>query len=643
MSKIKIEFPDGSTKKFEEGITPQKIAYSIGEGLGEDTVAAKFDGELVAKEETLNHSGKLKIITPDSEEYVKVLRHTASHILAQAIKRVYPKAKMGIGPATEDGFYYDFDNLDIEEEDLKKIESIMEKIVENDLELKRIEKSKEEAKEILKNNHYKLELLEDIEEGEVTFYKQGDFMDLCKGPHVESTGKVKALKLLSIAGAYWRGNEDNKMLTRIYGTAFERESELEEYMEKLEKAKERDHKKIGKEMDLFSLHEVTGPGLPIYHPKGTIIRKEMMKFIREVNSEFDYKEVWTPHMFRSELWKKSGHYEAFKDDMFIFDLEDEEYAVKPMNCPGHIQIFKSHTRSYRDLPIRYSEFGTVYRKEKRGELSGILRVRALTQDDGHAFIRKDQIQSEIVKMLDMADEILSGFGLQKLEYTLSTKPEKAIGSDEIWENAISDLRDALEEKSLDYEVEEGEGAFYGPKIDIHIKDALGRRWQCSTIQLDFFMPKRFDLEYTGEDGEKHRPIMLHRALAGALDRFLGVLIEHYAGKFPLWLSPEQVRILPIADRHNDYAYEVKEKLESEDIRAEVDERSRTLDYKIREAQEGNIPYMVIVGDNEVETEEIALRDRKEEKKYEVNVEKFLEELKKEIQEKRTELEVLNSF
>lgn len=643
MDQIKIEFPDGDTEDFEKGTTPEEIAYSIGEGLGNDTVAAKFNGELVAKEEPLEESGTLEIITTQSEEYREVLRHSASHVMAQAIKREYPNAKLGIGPATDEGFYYDIDNIDLEEDDLEQIERIMENIIKADLEIKRKEVSKDQAEEIFQDNSYKLELIKEFsEEGEkLTVYKQGEFVDLCRGPHVKSTGELKAVKLLSIAGAYWKGDESNKMLTRVYGTAFENESELDDFIEKREAAKERDHKKIGKKLDLFSMPEIAGPGLPIYHPNGTKIRQEMKDFIRSVNKKARYKEVWTPHIFRSELWKKSGHYKAFKEDMFIFDVDDEEYSVKPMNCPGHIQIYKSKARSYRELPIRYSEFGTVYRKEQRGELSGILRVRALTQDDGHAFVKQDQIQSEIGNMLDMAKEILTGFGIEELEYTVSTKPNKAIGSDEIWDQAIQDLKEALNERDIDFEIEDGEGAFYGPKIDIHIKDALGRKWQCTTIQLDFFMPKRFDLEYTGEDGEKHRPVQLHRAIIGTLDRFLGILIEHYAGKFPLWLAPNQVRILPIADRNNDYAREIKQKIEDEGFRVEVDGRSRTLKYKIREAQEEFVPYMIIVGDDEEEAGEIAIRDRKEREEYNFKIDQFVKKLKEEDKDKKTDVEIIS--
>lgn len=637
-----MEFPDGSSQKFEQGVTPLKIAKSISEDLAEATVAAKFNDQLIAKEEKLKEDGSIELITPQSDEYLEVMRHSAAHVLAQAVKRIYPSAQLGIGPATDDGFYYDFDNLELEEEDLAKIKQVMQDVIESDLGFERKEVDKEEAGDILQEEPYKLELLDELEEGEtITVYRDGDFVDLCSGPHLDSTGDIGAIDLLNIAGAYWKGDEDNQMLQRIYGIAFKKEKELEEFLEKRERAKERDHRKLGRKLDLFSLHEITGSGLPLYHPQGALVRRKMMEFIRQVNEKAGYQEVFTPHMFRSELWKKSGHYEAFKDDMFIFEVEDEEYAVKPMNCPGHIQIYKSDTRSYRDLPLRYSEFGTVYRDEQRGELSGLLRVRALTQDDGHAFIRKDQVEDEIINMLEMAEEILSGFGIQELEYKLATKPDKGIGSDEIWEEAIDDLKNALEEKKLDYEVEEGEGAFYGPKVDIHIKDALGRRWQCSTIQLDFFMPQRFDLEYVGEDGDKHRPIMLHRALAGTLDRFLAILIEHYGGKFPLWLAPEQVRVLPIADRHNDYAHEVKDQLKNEGLEVEVDGRSRTLDYKIREAQEEKVPYMIVVGDNEEESGKIAVRDREEREKYEVDLEEFIKELKEEIKQKEARTEVLD--
>ncbi|MFB6145328.1 MAG: threonine--tRNA ligase [Candidatus Nanohaloarchaea archaeon] len=636
---IEVELPDGSKLEVKDDATVEDVAYEIGTGLGDDTVAGKINGELVAKEQTVEDGDKIEIVTDQSEEYLDVLRHSAAHVFAQAVKRLHPDAKLTIGPATDDGFYYDVANVDLEMEDLEEIEDEMQDIIEEDLDIEQITLSREEAKEFFEDNRYKTEILNEEASGgdEVSFYEQGEFKDLCKGPHVSSTGEIGGFKLLEIAGAYWRGDEENEMLTRVYGTAFPSEKDLEEFLEKRQVAQERDHRKIGKEMNLFSIPEVTGPGLPLYHPNGKTILNQLQGFVDELNRGQDYEFVETPHVFKTDLWKESGHYENYKDDMFLFEVGDDEFGLKPMNCPGHATIFNQQKWSYRDLPVRYAENGKVYRKEQRGELSGLSRVWAFTIDDAHLFVRPDQIKQEIMQIMENIEKVLSTFDMDA-EYFLATRPEKSMGSDEIWENAESALEDVLEELELDYGVEEGDGAFYGPKIDIAFEDALGRKWDGPTVQIDFNMPENFDLTYVGEDNEEHRPVMIHRALYGSYERFLMVLIEQFEGKFPTWLAPEQVRILPVSDDNLEYARELKEKLG--DFRVEIEDRSWTVGKKIQQAHDDRVPYMLIVGDDEESEGTVSVRDRSENEDRGYSVEDFRSHLEEEVEEKRIEPDFL---
>jgi len=616
------------------------VAYKIGTGLGDATTAGKINAKLVAKEEKVSDGDEIEIITPQSDEYLEVLRHSTAHVFAQALKRLYPDAKLTIGPSTDQGFYYDVEVESLEKEDLREIESEMEKIVEEDLSIERVDLSRKESTEFYEDNKYKLEILdEEASDGdEVSFYKQGEFKDLCKGPHISSTGKIGAFKLLEIAGAYWRGDEDNNMLTRVYGTAFDSKKDLEEFLELKSKAEERDHRKIGQDMNLFSIPEVTGPGLPLYHPNGKTILNQLQNFVDELNKDQNYEFVETPHLFRTELWKESGHYENYHDDMFLLNVGEEEYGLKPMNCPGHATIFKQQSWSYKELPVRYAENGKVYRKEQRGELSGLSRVWAFTIDDAHLFVRPDQIKSEILMVMDNIDTVLNTFGMEA-EYFLATRPEKSMGEDEIWEKSENALRDVLEELELDYEVEDGDGAFYGPKIDIAFTDALGRKWDGPTVQIDFNMPERFDLTYTTEENEDKRPVMIHRALYGSYERFMMILIEQFEGNFPTWLAPEQIRILPVSDENFEYAQEIAEKLGT--YRVDIENRSWTVGKKIQAAHDDKVPYMIIVGDNEQNSSEISVRDRFENEDRGFSVEEFQDHLKNEVSEKRLKPDFLN--
>ncbi|QLK27330.1 threonine--tRNA ligase [Natrinema zhouii] len=636
---IAVVLPDGSELEVAEDATVEDCAYEIGPGLGSDTVAGKLDGELVAKEEPVYDGAELEIVTDQSEEYLQVMRHSASHCLAQAVERHYGDVDLAIGPPTDEGFYYDFDNLDIDEENLADLEDEMEEIIADDYEIEREVVSIEEAEERLADEPYKLELLAEFaEEGDtVTFYRQGEWEDLCAGPHVESTGEIGAVELLEIAGAYWRGDEENTMQTRIYGTAFEDESDLEAFLNRKQEAEKRDHRRIGNEMDLFSIQDVTGPGLPLYHPAGKTVLKELEGFVEDLNEDAGYDYVETPHVFKTDLWHRSGHYENYQDDMFIFDVGDDEFGLKPMNCPGHAAIFQDHSWSYRDLPIRYAENGKVYRKEQRGELSGLSRVWAFTIDDGHLFVRPEQIKSEVEQIMDMITDVLDTFDLE-YEMALATRPEKSVGSDEIWDRAEEQLESVLDSHGHEYEIEEGDGAFYGPKIDFAFEDAIGRSWDGPTVQLDFNMPERFDLDYVGEDNEEHRPVMIHRALYGSYERFFMMLIEHYEGRFPLWLAPEQVRVLPISDDNLGYAHRVAN--EFDDFRVEVDGRDSTLERKIRAAHDDRVPYQIIVGDNEEDDGNISVRDRFEDQEYDVEIEEFRSHLEAEHDEQRTEPDFL---
>ena len=619
----------------DPGATVEDVAYEIGPGLGRDTVAGVVDGELVDKADPVHDGAEIVIVTEESDEYLQVLRHSAAHVFAQALQRQYPDAKLAIGPPTDDGFYYDIAGVDLDADDLDAIEDEMETILDENLPIERETRPREAAFETYPDNRFKREILEEEAAGEdpVSFYVQGDFEDLCQGPHVDSTGEIGAVTLLNISSAYWRGDEDNEALTRVYGTAFESEADLEQYLERREQAKERDHRKLGQELDLFSIPDVTGPGLPLYHPNGKRILDELSDYARSLNLDAGYEPVETPHLFRTELWKKSGHYDNYVDDMFLQDVNDEEYGLKPMNCPGHATIFDQKSWSYRDLPVRYFEDGKVYRKEQRGELSGLSRVWSFTIDDGHLFCRPEQIEKEVNQVMDAIREVLDTFGLDA-HVALATRPEKSVGGDEIWEQAESQLRSVLENAGIDYDLEPGDGAFYGPKIDFAFEDALGRKWDGPTVQLDFNMPERFELTYTGEDNEDHRPVMIHRALYGSYERFFMVLIEHFDGKFPTWLAPEQVRILPISDDQLGYAHRVKNELD--DFRVSVEDRSWTLNRKIREAQEERVPYMLIVGGDEAEAGTISVRDRKERERGGVDVETFRDHLHSEVDDRRLE-------
>ncbi len=633
---VTVVLPDGSALDVPAGSTVEDVAYEIGPGLGRDTVAGKIDGELVEKHAGVHDGARIEIVTDQSDEYLTVLRHSAAHVFAQALQRLRPEATLTIGPPTDEGFYYDVADVDLDEDDLAAIEAEMDEIIAADYDIERVVRSREEAKEIYADNEYKLQILdEEADDEEVTFYVQDDWQDLCRGPHVESTGEIGAATLLEVSAAYWRGDEDNDTLTRVYGTAFASESDLEAHMELRAQAEERDHRKIGQEMNLFSIPTVTGPGLPLYHPPGKTVLRELSNFANELNRENGYEEVETPHVFRTELWKQSGHYENYKDDMFLLDVNDEEYGLKPMNCPGHATIFDQQSWSYRDLPQRYFENGKVYRKEQRGELSGLSRVWSFTIDDGHLFVRPDQIRREIESVIEMIFEVVETLNLE-VDVTLATRPDKSVGGDEIWESAEEQLRDVLESGGYDYGVEPGDGAFYGPKIDFGFEDALGRVWDGPTVQLDFNMPERFDLTYTGEDNEEHQPVMIHRALYGSYERFFMVLIEHFDGNFPLWLAPEQVRILPVSDATLGYAHRVKNELEDAGFRVEVEDRDWTVGRKIRAGHDDRLPYMVIVGDEEEEAGTVSVRDRFENQQGDVERDAFVDHLVAERDEKRTE-------
>ena len=633
MSEIVVSLPDGSELAVDDGATVEDVAYEIGPGLGRDTVAGVVDGELVDKADPVHDGAEVVIVTEDSDEYLRVLRHSAAHVFAQALQRRHPHAKLAIGPPTDDGFYYDVTGVDLDADDLDAIETEMAAIIDEDLPIERETRSRADAFETYPDNPYKREILNEEAAGEdpVSFYVQDEFADLCQGPHVDSTGEIGAVTLLNISSAYWRGDEDNETLTRVYGTAFGSDAELEQYLERREQAAERDHRKLGQELDLFSIPDITGPGLPLYHPNGKRILDELSDYARWLNLDAGYEPVETPHLFRTELWKKSGHYDNYVDDMFLQEVNDEEYGLKPMNCPGHATIFDQKSWSYRDLPVRYFEDGKVYRKEQRGELSGLSRVWSFTIDDGHLFCRPEQIEGEVNQVMDAIHEVLDTFGLDA-HVALATRPEKSVGGDEIWDQAESQLRSVLESAGIDYDLEPGDGAFYGPKIDFAFEDALGRKWDGPTVQLDFNMPERFELTYTGEDNADHRPVMIHRALYGSYERFFMVLIEHFDGKFPTWLAPEQVRILPISDDQLGYAHRVKNELD--DFRVAVEDRSWTLNRKIRDAQEERVPYMIIVGGDEAEAGTISVRDRKERERGGVDVATFRKHLRGEVDDRR---------
>ncbi len=608
---MKITLKSGDVREYAGAMPAIEIAKSISEGLARNVCAAKVNGETVDLRTEIAEDCELTFLTFDDEDGRGAFRHTASHILAQAVKRLYPETKLAIGPSIADGFYYDFDREGgFAPEDLEKIEAEMKKIVKEDLKLERFALSREDAIKLMADmgESYKVELIEALPEGEeISFYKQGDYVDLCAGPHIASTKAVKAFKLTSIAGAYWHGDEKNKMLTRIYGTAFPKASELEAHLERIEEAKKRDHRKLGKELELFTMVD-EGPGFPIFLPKGMVLKNTLLQYWRDIHTRENYVEINTPIMLNRQLWETSGHWFHYKENMYTTVIDETDFAIKPMNCPGGMLVYKSKPRSYRDLPIRMGEIGLVHRHEKSGALHGLFRVRCFNQDDAHIFMTPEQIPQEIKGVARLIDEIYSLFGF-KYHVELSTRPEDSMGSDEDWEMATNGLRQALDELGLDYVVNEGDGAFYGPKIDFHLEDSLGRTWQCGTIQLDFQLPQRFEAEYMGEDGQKHRPIMIHRVAFGSVERFIGVLIEHYAGKFPTWLAPVQAKILPISEKFADYAQSVYQTLREAGIRVELDSRNEKIGYKIREAQMEKVPYMLIVGAQEAENGTVSVRRR----------------------------------
>ena len=631
---IKVTLPDGSVREYEKNIKIIDVAKSISEGLARVVVGAKVDGEIRGLEEELDKDSNIELLKFDDEGGKEIFWHTSAHMLAQAITRVFPEAKFAIGPATKDGFYYDIDlEHKLTPEDLEILEKEMKKIAKEDYKLVRSVMSREDAIEYLKDKGeiYKVELVEDLPEyEEISFYTEGEFSDLCRGPHLPSTKKVKAIKLMSIAGAYWRGDEKRPMLQRIYGISFEKQKDLDAYLERLEEAKKRDHRKLGKELDLFSMHS-EGPGFAFFHPKGMVLWNNIQDFWREVHSRRNYGEIKTPMILNEDLWHQSGHWDHYKENMYFTKIDEEDYAIKPMNCPGAMIIYKSNMYSYRDFPLRWAELGQVHRHELAGSLHGLMRVRTFTQDDAHLFMLPEQVKDELIGVIELADEIYSAFGF-KYHVELSTRPEDFMGEIEDWDIATDNLKSALEAKDINYRINEGDGAFYGPKIDFHLEDSIGRTWQCATIQLDFQMPERFDLTYTGKDNEKHRPVMIHRAILGSMERFIGILIEHYAGRFPVWLSPVQVSVLSISDKFNGYAEEVKAKLEENGIRVELDDRTEKIGYKIREAQLSKVPYMIVVGEKEVNNREISLRDR-DGNTDSMKIESFIERILEEIETK----------
>jgi threonyl-tRNA synthetase len=610
---IQITLPDGTKKELEKGQTAADLAAKIGSGLKKAALAAEVNGQKVDLRRPVEEDAEVNIITFDSPDGKEVYRHSASHIMAQAVKELYPEAKVTIGPSIEDGFYYDFDfERGFTPEDLQKIEKRMAEIIKANKPFVRKEMPKAEAARLFDKmgEPYKVEIINELEADTVSLYDQDGFVDLCRGPHVPSTGYIKAFKLLTSAGAYWRGDEHNKMLQRIYGTAWQDKEQLKAYLDRLEEIKRRDHRKLGRELELFSHEEETGAGLILWHPKGATVRRVIEDFWKAEHVNGGYELVYTPHMAKLDLWKKSGHWDFYRESMFSpMDVEGQEYEIKPMNCPFHIAIYKSKKRSYRDLPIRWAELGTVYRFERSGALHGLMRVRGFTQDDAHIFCTPGQLQDEIFRVLDFTLFVLRTFGFSDYDIYLSTQPEKSVGTQENWDRATEALKSALEAKNLTYSVDPGEGVFYGPKIDIKIKDVLGRSWQCTTVQVDFNLPERFGVEYVGEDGNVHQPIMVHRALMGSLERFFGVLIEHYAGAFPVWLSPVQARICTITDRQDEYAKKVVEELKAAGVRAEADTRNEKIGFKIREATLQKIPYIIVVGDNEVEGGNVNVRFR----------------------------------
>lgn len=637
---IVLTLPDGTDLQFPVGTTSGEVAASIGSGLARAAVAAELDGLMIDLSVPLDKGGIFKIHTFDSDEGRDVFWHSGSHLLAHAVKRVFPEAKLAIGPAVEDGFYYDIDfDEPISSDDFEKIEAEMDRIVKEKLEITRVVMPLKEAKALFaeQGETYKVRILEDLKEDEevnlagddeVTLYRQGEWIDLCRGPHVPSTGVMKAFKVMKLAGAYWRGDQENEQLQRIYGIAFPKKSQLEDYLLRLEEAKKRDHRRIGREMELFSFHE-SAPGMPFWHPRGMILYNTVMAYIRRKLDERRYSEIFTPLILNAELWKQSGHWDHYRESMYFTEIDDEQYAVKPMNCPGACIVYRADLKSYRDLPFKVAEMGIVHRHEMSGVLHGLTRVRFFTQDDAHIYCTPDQVRDEVIDLIKMVQEVYSDFGFDDYNVELSTRPEKYVGTIEMWDRAEADLEAALDDTGLEYILNEGDGAFYGPKIDFHFRDSLGRSWQLGTIQVDYSMPERFDLEYVGSDGERHRPVMIHRAIFGSIERFIAILIEHYAGDFPLWLAPRQVVVIPISENFRDYAREVAASLEKSGIRVEVNARDEKIGYKIREGETGRVPYMLVVGRNEMDNSTVSVRRRKEGDLGEMPLDDFLSLIEKE--------------
>ena len=631
---MNVILKSGDAIALEENATALQAALAISEGLARNAVCAKVNGKLVDLSYALQEGDALEIVTLKDKEGLNVYRHTCAHVLAQALKIIYPTCKLSIGPVIDNGFYYDVDFVTpITQADLEKVEAEMKKIIKSNLPIERFTLPKDEAIKLMKDfsENYKVELIEDLPEGEeISFYKQGNFIDLCRGPHLPSTGKIKAFSLTSIAGAYWRGDEHNKMLTRIYGTAFAKKEEMDAYFTMLEEAKKRDHTKLGKELKLFAILN-EGKGLPFFLPAGMQLKNALIEYWRQIHTREGYVEVNTPIMLNRSLWETSGHWSHYRDNMYTTKVDEEDFAIKPMNCPGGILVYKNEPHSYKDLPIRMGELGLVHRHEKSGQLHGLFRVRCFTQDDAHIFMTPSQIKDEIKGIVRLINEVYTLFGF-KYHVELSTRPENSMGSDEDWNNATEALREALDDMGFEYVVNEGDGAFYGPKIDFHLEDSIGRTWQCGTIQLDFQLPQRFEMEYVGEDGAKHRPIMVHRVVFGSIERFIGILIEHFAGKFPVWLSPTQVKILPITDKQEEYVNGLSKKLKEAGVRVVVDNRNEKIGYKIREAQMEKVPYMLVVGEKEAAEGLVAVRRRDGEQSV-VSADEFLAILKKEIEDK----------
>lgn len=629
---ITIKLKDGKEKQFESAISLADAAKAISNSLGRDAIVAKVNGELTDLRDPIVDGSEVEFFTKEDKEGLFTLRHTASHVMAQAIQHLFPGTKFAIGPAIDDGFYYDLDSDHVfRQEDFAAIEKEMAKISKENIPLVKKVVSRGEALKFFqdKGQDYKVMLINDLpEDAQISLYEQGDFTDLCAGPHMRSTGKVKVFKIMTVAGAYWRGDSKNKMLQRIYATAFFKKEDLDHYLFIRSEAEKRDHRKLGKQLDLFSFHD-EGPGFPFFHPKGMALRNMLMDYERELFKEFGYVEIMTPVILSKQLWIQSGHWDHYKENMYFTKIDDEDYAIKPMNCPGGILYFKTQQRSYRDLPMRVGEFGLVHRHELRGALHGLFRVRCFTQDDAHIFMTQDQMKDEVIKCMAMYKKMYGVFGLE-YHVELSTRPENSMGSDELWEISTNALREAIEKTGVPYQINEGDGAFYGPKLDFHVQDSLGRTWQCGTIQMDMQLPERFDVNYIGEDGEKHRAVMLHRAGYGSLERFIGILIEHFAGAFPTWIAPVQVKVIPVTEKHMDYAKSVAKTLSESNIRVELEEANETLGYKIRKAQMEKVPYMLIVGDKEEKSHTVSIRSRKDGDKGSMMVPMFIAGLMQEI-------------